>query len=255
MSVITQRIDLNSDVGENVSALADGSEERLLGVVSSANIACGGHAGDNATMKRVAELCLNHGVSIGAHPAYPDREHFGRKRMDLGEDELRGTISDQVGHLMRVAEAAGASVGHVKPHGALYNAAALDPKLAALIADAVADVDQRLVLVGMAGSVMLDVWRSAGFVVIAEAFADRRYESDGSLQSRSLAGSLITDPQEASRQALEIVCNRRVATAGGVHIAIDAQTLCIHSDTAGAAGIAAEIRRQLRAAGIDVRPF
>lgn len=253
--MLTTHIDLNSDVGESPASLADGSEDRLLRLVSSANIACGGHAGDTASMKAVIRLCLVHGVSIGAHPSYPDRSGFGRTKINISEADLKASISDQVGDLMAVAAGLGASVRHVKPHGALYNAAVRNAELAALIADAVYAVDRHLVLVGLAGSAMLEEWKRAGFATVGEAFADRRYEPDGTLRSRKLADALIINPDEAARQALSIAHDGLILAADGSRLTIEAQTICIHGDTANAVSIASGVRNKLHHAGITVAPF
>ncbi len=225
------RLWLNSDVGERPEALRDGSEEQLLCLLDWANIACGGHAGDEQSMEEVVALCRRHGVQVGAHPGYADRENFGRKPMDLPAEAVAQTVSDQVRLLDAVARGHGLEVWHVKPHGALYNQAARDPALALAIADGVGRWRRDVVLVGLAGSVMLRVWREAGFSVAAEVFADRRYEPDGSLRSRQHPDALITDPEEAARQVL------RFETA---------DTVCVHSDTPHALAIARAVREVLR---------
>lgn len=248
-------IDLNSDVGERPSALLDGSERRLLQFVSSANIACGGHAGDADSMKRVVGLCLSLGVSIGAHPSYPDRLGFGRAKIDISPSALATSISRQVESLLAVAQTAGASVRHVKPHGALYNAAVNNTELSMTIANAVAAVDKNLILVGLAGSKMLEVWRAAGFHVAGEAFADRRYESDGTLRPRSSDNSLVTNPDEAMERVLTLVRDGKISAVDGTLFSVDAQTVCLHSDTENAVTIAESIRAGLRNAGIAVQPL
>lgn len=255
MRLLRASIDLNSDVGEYAAALVDGSEDQLLRLVSSANIACGGHAGDASTMTTVVRLCLAHGVSVGAHPAYPDRAGFGRTRIEISVSDLKASIEEQVESLVVVAEKAGATVRHVKPHGALYNAAAQNADLAGIIADAVSNVDRRLVLVGMAGSVMLDVWKSVGFTTVGEAFADRRYEPDGTLRSRTLADALIVDPVEAARQAVSISRDGVILACDGSRLSVHAQTICIHADTRNATSIASAVRNHLRRAGISISRF
>jgi UPF0271 protein len=255
MSLHATHIDLNSDVGEFPAALADGSEDRLLRLVSSANIACGGHAGDASSIRAVVGLCLLHDVSVGAHPAYPDRAGFGRTRIEISESDLKTSVREQVERLMLVAGGLGATVRHVKPHGALYNAAARNAELAAIIADAVSGLDRRLVLVGLAGSVMLKVWKSAGFTTVGEAFADRRYEPDGTLRARTLPDALIIDPVEAARQALSIARDGVISATDGSRLRVDAQTICIHGDTVNATAIASEVRNHLQQAGISVAPF
>jgi len=255
MSLPANHIDLNSDVGEFPAALADGSEDRLLRFVSSANIACGGHAGDISSMRDVVRLCLVHNVSVGAHPSYPDRSGFGRTRIEISEHDLKTSIREQLESLMVVAAGLGATVRHVKPHGALYNAAVGNVNLAAVIADAISSIDRRLVLVGLAGSAMLEVWKSAGFVTVGEAFADRRYEPDGTLRSRTLENALIIDPVEAAQQAVSIARDRMVLAADGSRLTVEAQTICIHGDTVNATSIASEVRNHLHRARISIVPF
>lgn len=228
-------IDLNSDMGElEDSAL----ERRILAHVTSANVACGGHAGDEATMERTVRMAVEAGVAVGAHPGYPDRANFGRVEMTLASGELERTVYEQIAALAAVAERSGARIAHVKPHGALYNVAAKNTAVAQSIARAAARWSRETVLVGLAGSRMVAAWRAMGFAVAEEAFADRRYEPDGSLRPRRLAGALLTDPAEAAAQA--------------VRLAPRAHTLCIHSDTPGAPEIAAAVRKALRGAGVEV---
>ena len=248
-------IDINADVGEYAEALLNGSEERLLRVVTSANIACGGHTGDAASMRAVVGLCQSLGVSIGAHPGYPDRQGFGRTRLDISSFELEASLAGQINALLGIASQCGVTVHHVKPHGALYNAAATDKDLAATIARAVAAVDRSLVLVGLAGSPVLDVWQNLGFSIIAEAFADRRYEPNGTLRSRGLPGALIVNPAEAARQALLIAQGEAVTSSDGGGIQLNAQTICIHGDTANAPLIAEAVRQALEQAGVVVKSF
>ena len=215
-------IDLNCDVGE----LDDVEHEAaLMKLITSANIACGGHAGDELTMERTALLALRHDVRIGAHPSYPDRANFGRVEVSMSGSEIAATVQRQIETLDLVVRRLGGKIAHVKPHGALYNVATRDENVAKAIVAGVARWNPGVVLVGLAGSLALDVWRGLGFSVWAEAFADRRYEPDGSLRSRRLPDALITDPQEAAAQAL------RFARAG------EAQTICVHGDTAGAVEI------------------
>jgi UPF0271 protein len=248
-------IDINSDVGERPEALLDGREEELLAQVSSANIACGVHAGDISTMACVIRLCARHNVSIGAHPSYPDRANFGRTEMNLSSNKIEECIRSQVKTLVSVAKKLHCSVRHVKPHGALYNVATKDARVSAAIAAGVKIVDKRLILLGLAGSPMLDVWRGAGFTVAAEAFADRRYEPDGLLRSRKLPGAVINDPSEAVEQALAIAKYGLVVAADGSTLKAEAQTICIHSDTENAIAIARALRQVLPREGIQIRPL
>jgi 5-oxoprolinase (ATP-hydrolysing) subunit A len=247
-----KRIDLNCDMGELQEAIADGTQEALLRSVTSANIACGGHAGDEQTMRTTIEQALRWKVAIGAHPGYADRENFGRLELKLPPNEIAASVFEQVHMLAEAADRCGARVVHVKPHGALYNQAVHNQELAEAIAEGVARWRRDVVLVGLAGSSMLDVFRKAGFEVAAEAFADRRYEPNGTLRSRKFEDALIRDPEEAARQALSMVERGVVIACDGTEVAVDAQTLCIHGDTLGAVQIAAAVARALHEAGIGV---
>jgi UPF0271 protein len=232
-----REIDLNCDLGEGPG------EEAIYPWITSANVACGGHAGDDATMEAAVRQALRHGVAVGAHPAYPDREGFGRVALPMASDEIAEAVRSQVSALARIALRCGAALGHVKPHGALYGEAMRDAAVAEAIARGVASHGPGLVLVGLAGSPALTLWRALGFAVAGEAFADRAYEPDGSLRSRRLPGALITDPAVAAAQALRLAREGRV------------DTICVHSDTPGAASILAEVRRVLADAGFLLRPM
>lgn len=248
-------IDINSDLGERPEALLDGSEEELIRNISSANIACGGHAGTHETMARVVRLCLKQGRSIGAHPGYLDRENFGRREMDLSADEVERVVFEQVRSLMDIAEKFGASIRHVKPHGALYNSAVKNRGLAEAIGLGVQKADKSLILMGLAGAPMLDVWRNLGMAVAGEVFADRRYEPDGRLRHRSHPDALITDPAAAVAQVMAFVRHGFIVAINGTRLPVEAQTICVHSDTPNAVAIAAAIGRQLSENNIDVRPL
>jgi UPF0271 protein len=244
------KIDLNCDMGEVPEAIADGTQEALMRSITSVNIACGGHAGDEQTMKTTIEQALRWKLAIGAHPAYADRQNFGRLELKLLPSEIANSVFEQVRALAEVAERCGARVVHVKPHGALYNQAVRNRELAEAIAEGVGRWRRDVVLVGLAGSPMLDVFRKAGFAVAAEAFADRRYEPDGTLRSRKFEDALICYPMEAGRQALSIVERRVVIACDGTEVSVDAQTLCIHGDTPGAPEIATKVAQTLRDAGV-----
>jgi UPF0271 protein len=245
-------IDLNCDMGELPEAIADGTQEALLRHITSANVACGGHAGDAQTMRTTIEQALRAGVAVGAHPGYPDRANFGRLELQMPSEALADSVCQQVRALAEIAAACGARLVHVKPHGALYNQAVKDRVLAEAIAKGVAMWDRDVALVGLAGSAMLEVFRQAGFRVAAEAFADRRYEPDGTLRSRKFEDALIRDPDEAARQALSIAQRGMVTAHDGTEVELTAQTICIHGDTPGAPQIAAAVAGTLRAAGVGV---
>jgi len=250
-----KRIDLNCDMGEIPDAVFDGTQESLMPSLTSVNIACGGHAGDQRTMRATVEQALRWHLAIGAHPGYADRANFGRLELNLSAEAISDSVFEQVRSLAEIAAGCGVSLTHVKPHGALYNQAVKDRVLARAIADGVARWSRDVLLVGLAGSLMLKVFSEAGFQVAAEAFADRRYEADGTLRSRKFDDALIRNPAEAGQQALRIAEKGRVIASGGTEIAVDAQTICIHGDTPGAPEIARAVARTLRQAGVELRPL
>lgn len=242
------RIDLNADVGEGLDAV----DAALLSLVTSANICCGAHAGDAETMARTVGLALQHGVAIGAHPGYPDREGFGRREMPMTPDQLAGEMERQLTDLADVVQRAGGVIRHVKPHGALYNRAATDLALARILAGAVRRFSSDLVLVGLADSRLLEAGRAAGLATAAEGFADRAYEPDGSLRPRSRPGALHADAGAVAAQAVSIARDGRVRLEDGAWLPVRADTLCLHSDSPGAVANARAVRRALRDAGVEV---
>lgn len=246
-------IDLNLDAGERPEAIADGSERALVALVSSVSIACGGHAGDEATMAATLELARSLGVACGAHPGYPDRAGFGRTSMHLAPAAIAAAVRAQVEALARLAAARSVPLRHIKPHGALYNDAAYDPAVAAAIAAGAAPWREELRLVGLAGAPCLEVYRAAGFAVLAEAFAERRYEPDGTLRSRRFPDAVIGDPDEAAAQAARVACRHEVVAVDGSVVEVRADTLCLHSDSPAALAVAHAVRRALTAAGVAVR--
>jgi UPF0271 protein len=248
-------IDLNADVGERSEALADGSEELLLRVVTSANIACGAHAGDEHTMAATLALAARLGVAAGAHPGYPDRAGFGRDSLGMTPAAIEDSVFKQVLSLAKAARQAGCPLVHVKPHGALYHDAARDREVAAAIARGVSRWSSKVVLIGLAGSSMLDVFREHGFGAAGEAFADRAYEADGTLRSRRLPDALITDPAMAAAQAVGIVRDGTVTAFDGWAVPIRARTICVHGDTPGAAEVAAAVKAALLACGVRLAPL
>jgi 5-oxoprolinase (ATP-hydrolysing) subunit A len=247
-----KRIDLNCDMGELPQSIADGTQEELMRYISSANIACGGHAGDFETMRATIEQALRHNVAIGAHPGYEDRADFGRNELQLSPDEIAASVHKQILALQEIAAALGARIAHVKPHGALYNQAARNRQIARAIAEGVRRWRSDIVLVGLAGSVMLEEFQGAGFAIAAEAFADRRYEPDGTLRSRKFPDALLADPEKAADQALQIAEKGQVTASDGSSLTLHAQTICIHGDTPGAAQIAVAVHRRLATAGIQI---
>jgi 5-oxoprolinase (ATP-hydrolysing) subunit A len=247
-------IDLNADVGESLGPWPMGDDARLIPLVSSVNIACGFHAGDPLTIERTVRLAVAAGAAIGAHPGYPDLVGFGRRDMDMTAEDLEAAIVYQVGAVATFARAAGSELRHVKAHGALYNRAAVDPAHAETIARAVRRVSPELVLVGLAGSSLLEAGRMAGLVVASEAFPDRAYEADGSLRSRRLPGAVLTDSDLVAERAVAMARDGVVIAVDGTTIELQADTLCLHGDTPGAVEHATAVRAALVAAGIRVAP-
>jgi UPF0271 protein len=246
------RIDLNSDLGESFGPWTMGDDAALMHVITSANVACGFHAGDPGVMRQTVELARAHGVAVGAHPGFPDLAGFGRREMRCSPREVEDLVVYQVGALAAVAAAQGLRLQHVKAHGALYNMAAADAALAAAIARATASVDRDLVLFGLPGSALLSEGRKAGLQVAAEIFADRAYLADGSLAPRSRPGSVIHEPDAVVARAVQMVRERAVVSVDGATVPLEADTLCVHGDTPGAAGLARAIRAALELSGITV---
>ena len=243
-------IDLNCDVGEGC-----GNDAELMKLVSSANIACGYHAGDRDTMLRTVDLAIENGVAIGAHPGYPDRENFGRTAMDMPPADVQKIVLDQISALAEIARAAGGKLSHVKPHGALYNQSARDPKLAEAIAAAVNSFDDQLTLFGLSGSCSISEAERTGLRTASEVFADRTYQTDGSLTPRSEANALIHDRERASTQVLDMIKYGRVRSVDAIMIPIVAETICIHGDGETAVEVARSIAGALARNQITIRPI
>ena len=248
-------IDLNSDLGESYGAWRMGDDETMLAIVSSANVACGFHAGDPAGIWKTVKAAADKGVSIGAHVSYPDRVGFGRRDMDVTSGELISDVIYQIGALKGMAAAAGTTVGYVKPHGALYNRIAHDPKQGQAVIDAIKAIDPSLVLMGLANAPILKLAQSSGLKTVAEAFADRAYTRDGQLVSRREQGSVLHDTQLIARRMLQLARQGTLEAIDGSTIKIDTQSICVHGDSPGAVAIAQEIRRAFEADGIAVRSF
>ena len=248
-------IDLNADVGESFGAWRLGDDAGLMSALSSANIACGWHAGDPATLRTTVDLARRHGVAVGAHPGYPDLQGFGRRAMELSLSDIEDLVLYQLGAAFAFARAAGVELQHVKPHGALYNRAAVDADVASAIARAVAAFDRTLILVGLAGSIAVEAGQRCGLPTAREAFADRGYEPDGTLRSRMLPGAVLTETAAVVRQAIEIATTGRVRSVTGEPVEVGADTICLHGDTPGAVEHARAVRVGLEQAGIAVRPL
>ncbi len=248
-------VDLNCDMGEGFGAYSIGDDEGVLRYVSSANVACGFHAGDPSVMERTVALAAAAGVSVGAHPGFPDLAGFGRRELAASADEVRAMVLYQVGALGAFAAARGVALTHVKPHGALYNMAAKRTDLAVAIAEAVAAYDPSLVLVGLYGSELVKAGNAAGLRCAGEAFADRAYRADGSLVPRSQPGAVIDDPAACAARAVRMVSDGSVTAIGGERVELRPDTICLHGDGDGALELAAALSKALREAGVDIRPL
>ena len=248
------RVDLNCDMGESFGAWSMGADEAVLEQVSSANIACGFHAGDPRVMHRTVEAALRRGVAVGAHPSLPDLQGFGRRAMHISPQEAYGIVLYQIGALAGFCRALGGRLAHVKAHGALYNMAAKDPALAAAIARAVCDFDPTLVLFGLAGSELIRAGRDAGLAVASEVFADRTYQADGSLTPRTQPNAMIHDASAAAAQVEAMLTLGTVQALDGTRVAIVSDTICIHGDQPGAAEFASGLHALLSRLGIAMRP-
>jgi 5-oxoprolinase (ATP-hydrolysing) subunit A len=248
-------IDLNCDVGEASGECAEEADARIMASVTSANIACGFHAGDPAVMRRTVRLARDAGVAAGAHPGLPDLAGFGRRDMRVTPREVEDMVLYQVGALAAIAQSEGVPLRHVKAHGALYNMAARHRELADAIARAVRAFDPALVLFGFAGSEMLHAARAAGLTTAAEGFADRAYEPDGRLTPRSRPDAVLHDVTTAVSRGVRMAAEGRVVSSDGTEIALQIDTLCVHGDTPGAADMARALRRGLEEAGMSVRRF
>jgi len=240
-------IDLNADLGEGCA-----NDEALLQLVSSANIACGFHAGDAQTLRQSIRWALQYGVAIGAHPSFPDRDNFGRTRMQLPPETVYAQMVYQLGAVAAMARAEGGVMVHVKPHGMLYNQAAVEPALAEAIARAVKAVDPALRLVGLAGSELIRAGEKLGLATRQEVFADRGYQADGTLVPRGQPGALITSDEQALEQTLEMVRHHRVRTLEGTWAAVQAETVCLHGDGEHALSFARTLRERFAVEGINV---
>ena len=251
---MTRRIDLNCDMGESFGVYRLGQDEALLDCVTSVNIACGFHAGDPATMRRTVRMALDKGVAVGAHPGLPDLAGFGRREMAVSPQEAYDLVVYQVGALHGFVKSEGGRLRHVKAHGALYNMAARDRRLAEAMAEAVYRLDPELILFGLAGSEWIEAGRKAGLRTASEVFADRTYERDGSLTPRHLPDALIADAARAAEQVLRMVKEGKVRTRQNADIDVAAETVCIHGDGPHAAAFARIIRESLTREGIEVKP-
>ncbi len=230
------KVDLNCDLGENC-----GRDEEILNYITSANIACGFHAGDSVTMERTVKIALDKGVKIGVHPGLPDLENFGRKIMKISDKEARSFMIYQIGALYGFVKALGGKLNHVKPHGALYNMAAKDYKFSKILAEAVYDVDPELIFVGLSNSLMVEAARDTGLAVLNEVFADRAYNNDGTLVSRTLKGAVLHDVNHCTDRVTKMIKENKVISIDGNEINIKADTVCLHGDNEEALQLAKSI--------------
>ncbi|MEV3911500.1 LamB/YcsF family protein [Streptomyces canus] len=248
-------IDLNADLGEGFGRWRLTDDEQLLSVVTSANVACGFHAGDAATMRRVCELAAVRGVRIGAQVSYRDLAGFGRRTMDVPSAELTAEVAYQIGALEVFARAAGTRVSYVKPHGALYNRVVHDEEQAAAVVDGVLLADATLPVLGLPGSRLLEAAGKAGLESVTEAFADRAYTEEGTLVPRSQEGAVVTDPEAVVARSLGLARDRVVTSRSGARIEVEARSLCLHGDTPGAVELARRVRQRLETSGVRVEAF
>nr|WP_315203493.1 5-oxoprolinase subunit PxpA [uncultured Albidiferax sp.] len=249
------QIDLNSDLGESLGAWRMGDDDTMLGIVSSANVACGFHAGDPAGILRTLRRAAERGVAVGAHVAYPDLAGFGRRNMDVASADLQADVVYQIGALQGLAAVAGTVVRYVKPHGALYNTIAHDERQARDVITAIQAVDHSLVLVGLAGSPLIGWARASGLRTVAEAFADRAYMPDGALVSRREKGAVLHDAHEVAERMLRLVTEGVVTAIDGSTVALQADSVCVHGDSPGAVEMARQVRALLERSGVKIAPF
>lgn len=252
------QIDLNCDMGESFGAYTLGMDEAIIASISSANIACGFHAGDPQVMSHTVKLAVERGVAVGAHPGFPDLMGFGRRNMECKEAEIEAYLIYQIGALQAFCKAHGARLCHVKPHGALYNMAVGNEPMVRSIARAIASVDSSLFMVTLAGAKadrMAAIAAESGVTCRFEAFPDRAYTPDGALVSRRLPGAVIHDPEIAAERAVRMAIDGVVAASDGTLVPLEVHTLCVHGDNPNGVALAANIRHSLEVAGVDVRPM
>lgn len=248
-------IDINSDLGESFGAWRMGEDAQMLAIVSSANVACGFHAGDPAGILRTLAAAAQRGVCVGAHVSYPDLVGFGRRNMDIAPEDLRADVIYQIGALQALATTAGTQVRYVKPHGALYNTIAHHRAQADAVMDAMQAVDKDLVLLALAGSPLIAWASQRGVAVVAEAFADRAYNADGTLVSRREKGAVLHDAEVVAQRMLQLVQTGEIESITGARVRLQAHSICVHGDSAGAVAMAQRVREYLSAAGVHIRPF
>jgi UPF0271 protein len=252
------KVDINCDMGESFGAYKLGLDEEVIRYITSANIACGWHAGDPLVMDRTVRVAKDHGVGVGAHPSYPDLLGFGRRNMTCSAEEIRNYMVYQIGALRAFCDVHGANLRHVKPHGNLYLTAVEDETTARAIAEGIVSLDPDLMYVGLAGSkgeLMTRIGKEVGLKVVLEAFPDRAYTADGTLVSRKIPGAVIKEPERVAERALKMARESKVIAIDGTEIHLEAETLCVHGDTPGAVNLVKQIRERLEKEGIEVKPM
>jgi len=248
-------IDINCDMGESFGNYRIGNDQAIFPYITSCNVACGFHGGDPLHMERTIKAAIENGVQIGAHPGFPDLAGFGRRKMELPAEELKAVVKYQLAAIKCMAESLGTSVGYVKPHGALYNMAAESEEISKTLINSVQEIDGGLVIMGLAGSLFQDICHADNMPFVAEAFADRSYESNGRLRSRSLEGAVLTNSEIAAQQVLDIVLNQQVVAYDGSTVRVQAQSICIHGDNPEAVEMLKAIDAKLMEAGIEKKSF
>ncbi len=248
-------IDLNCDMGESYGSKIIGNDEAIMPFISSANIACGFHGGDPLTIEKTIKLAIKHGVSIGAHPGYADKEGFGRNKMHLSLEELRASVLYQVGAVKSMTEALGGKLTHVKPHGAMYNSAAGDFEMSLVIARTIKAIDDKIILFCLSNSEMVMAAKHIGLSFASEVFADRAYNNDGTLVSRNQAGAVINDTEQMIERVLYMIHNKGVKTITGEIVQLEADTICIHGDNSSSAEFVKKLHFVLKAEGIEMKSF
>jgi len=248
-------VDLNCDMGESFGNYKIGQDDEVIKYITSSNIACGFHAGDPNVMRYTVKLAKKNNVSIGAHPGFPDLQGFGRRKMDISPEEIKNLITYQIGALQAIAKTEGMSLQHVKPHGALYNIIENDKKLGQAVAEAVFKIDKNLILVGLANSEIIDIALKLGLKVAREGFADRVYNSDGTLVKRSIPGSVISDPDLIAQRVVKMINQQKVETIDGKTINLQIDTICLHGDNKNALNVIKAIRKILAEEKIKIAPL
>ena len=249
------KVDLNSDLGESFGAYTIGMDAEILRFVSSANVACGYHAGDPLVMEETVKKAKEAGVAVGSHPGYPDLMGFGRRNMVCSPAEAKAYVKYQLGALLAFTKAQGLKLQHCKPHGALYNMAARDKALALAIAEAIREVDEQIILLGLANSEMIEAGRELGLKVASEVFADRAYQADGTLVPRSKPGAVIHDTEEAIARTVRMVKEGKVTAITGEEVPLSADSICVHGDNPSALAFVESIRARLEAEGVSIVPI